>query len=380
MDGGKGQGCLTVAQTGLLARHHGRRRKRRWTVAVRVERRDGGYRLAGDWAGVAAANAFLGHLEARAFAPATVRAYAYDLLNFARFAAERRLALDDVVPTDIFDWLDWQRPPRRRAGTVVAFAARDGAAPASVNRRAAALRAFFEHQVLAGARASNPVPAPRRGAGLRPKARGPLGHLGPGRTRGGGRLVRQSRQLPESLDPADVGAFLADLATHRDRAIVLAMVLGGLRAGEVRGLRLAGVDQGRHRVRVLGKGGRERIVPIDRAFFAELAAYLRTERPPGLATPECFVVLRGPTAGSPLSEAGLRSLFRHHRARSGALRVRPHRLRHTYGTELAAAGIDLLVLRELMGHASPETTAAYVHLSADHLAAEYRAAREAIDR
>ena len=76
----------------------------------------------------------------------------------------------------------------------------------------------------------------------------------------------------------------------------------------------------------------------------------------------------------------MRSLFRHHRISSGALRVRPHRLRHTYGTELAAAGIDLLVLRELMGHASPETTAAYVHLSADHLAAEYRAAREAIDR
>jgi integrase/recombinase XerC len=57
------------------------------------------------------------------------------------------------------------------------------------------------------------------------------------------------------------------------------------------------------------------------------------------------------------------------------MRVRPHRLRHTYGTELAAAGIDLLVLRELMGHASPETTAGYVHLSAEHLAAEYAAAR-----
>ncbi len=349
-------------------------------MGVRVERRADGYRLAGDWAGTEAANAFLGHLEARALSPATVRAYAYDLLNFARFVTERRITLTDVVPTDIFDWLDWQRPPRRRTGTVVAFGSRAGAAPASVNRRVAAARAFFEHQVLAGARASNPVPAPRRGAGLRPKARGPLGHLGPGRIRGGGRLLRQARRLPESLDPADVAAFLADLGTHRDRAIVLAMVLGGLRAAEVRGLRLADVDGGRHRVRVIGKGGRERVVPIERAFFAELAAYLHEERPPGLATHECFVVLRGPTAGRPLTEAGMRSLFRHHRIRSGALRVRPHRLRHTYGTELAAAGIDLLVLRELMGHASPETTAAYVHLSADHLATEYRAARAAIDR
>lgn len=94
-----------------------------------------------------------------------------------------------------------------------------------------------------------------------------------------------------------MGAFLAVLATHRDQAIVLAMVLGGLRSAEVRSLRLAEVDQGRHRLRVIGKRGRERVVPVARAFFAELAAYLREERRSGLATPECFVVLRGPTAG-----------------------------------------------------------------------------------
>ncbi len=81
-----------------------------------------------------------------------------------------------------------------------------------------------------------------------------------------------------------------------------------------------------------------------------------------------------------MTEAGMRSLFRYHRVTSGATRVRPHRLRHTYGTELAAAGIDLLVLRELMGHASPESTAGYVHLSNEHVAAEYAAARAVMGR
>jgi site-specific recombinase XerD len=133
-------------------------------------------------------------------------------------------------------------------------------------------------------------------------------------------------------------------------------------------------------VRVVGKGGRERVVPIDAVFFTECAAYLRTERPPGCRSPECFVVLRGPTRGRAMTEAGLRKVFRTHRARSGATRVRPHRLRHTYGTELAAAGIELLALRELMGHASPETTARYVHLSADALAAEFAAARAVAGR
>jgi len=178
----------------------------------------------------------------------------------------------------------------------------------------------------------------------------------------------------------DVSVFLTDLDTHRDRAVVLLMVLGGLRAAEVRSLRLADVDMGRRQVRVVGKGGRERVVPVDAAFFAELADYLRSERTPGLATAECFVVLRGPTAGSPMTEAGMRKIFRVHRARSGATRVRPHRLRHTYGTELAAAGMDLLVLRQLMGHASPDTTAAYIHLSPETLAAEYAKARAAATR
>ena len=141
--------------------------------------------------------------------------------------------------------------------------------------------------------------------------------------------------------------------------------------------RLADVDMGLRRVRVTGKGGKERVVPVDAAFFAELAAYLREERPASCRAAECFVVLRGPTAGQPLTEAGLRRIFRTHRLASGALRVRPHRLRHTYGTELASAGIDLLALRELMGHANPETTAAYVHLSPQTLAAEYARARAA---
>jgi site-specific recombinase XerD len=162
--------------------------------------------------------------------------------------------------------------------------------------------------------------------------------------------------------------------------MVLAMVLGRLRSAEVRSLRLADVDMGLRRVRVVGKGGKERVVPIDDVFFTECAAYLRSERPRGCRTPECFVVLRGPTQGRAMSEAGLRKVFRTHRARSGAVRVRPHGLRHTYGTELAAAGIDLLVLRELMGHASPETTARYVHLSSDTLAAEFAAARAATGR
>ncbi|MDG5481955.1 tyrosine-type recombinase/integrase [Mycolicibacterium gadium] len=341
-------------------------------MAVRVCEVDGGYRVDGDWDGRDAANAFLRHLSGRGFSPATVRAYAFDVVNLARFLGEKDVALMVVDAVLIFDWIDWQQV---RGADVDSAPRPRSAAASTVNRRVAAVRALFEYLVMTERRVDNPVPSPRRGQGLHRSERGLLGHLGPGRPRGGGRLVRQPQQLPESLSLNDIEEFMATLRTHRDRAIVLAMLLGGLRSAEVRGLLLADVDMGRRRLRVIGKGRKERHVPVDAAFFTEVAAYLRWERSPGLATPQCFVVLRGLTAGGPVSEAGLRSLFRRHRDLSGATRVRPHRLRHTYGTELASAGIDLLALRALMGHTSPETTARYVHLSVEQLAAEYGAAR-----
>lgn len=347
-------------------------------MAIRVTRIDGVHRLAGDAGLVAIGNRWLAHLEARQFSAATVRGYAYDVVVLARFLDEAGVQWRELVPSDVFDWLEWQaRPGSGARQRVVRLGEGRGAAPATMNRRVAAARGLFEFAVMSGEVAVNPVLAPRRSSGLRARRRGLLGHVGARRPAAPARLVRQDRPLPESLDAEDIEVFLSDLNTHRDRAITLAMLLGGLRASEVRTLRLADVDMGMRQVKVTGKGAKQRIVPIDRSFFAEVRAYLDRERPRGLSTPECFVVLRGPTAGQAMTEAGLRKVFRTHRARTGAIRVRPHRLRHTFGTDLAAAGIDLLVLRELMGHAHVETTAAYVHLAPETIAAEWARAKKA---
>ncbi len=240
-----------------------------------------GHRLVGTGADVELANRFLAHLGTRNFAAATRRAYAFDLLNFLQFLAERGLCLGEVAPTELFDYLDWQQRPRRSApdSTVVRLSDRRGAAPATVNRRIAAVRGLFEFAVITGACATSPVPSGRRAAGLRAR-RGLLGHLPTRQDRGGGQLVPTPRPLPESLPLAQVEAFLADLGTARDRAMVLAMLLGGLRSAEVRELLLADVDLGRRQLRVVGKGGRERVVPVDRPFFTELAvSCARNARP-----------------------------------------------------------------------------------------------------
>src|SRR5690349_17304422 len=107
-------------------------------MAVRVQAADGSYRVAGDWDGAGGANAFLAHLSARAFSPATVRAYAFDLVNFARFLIGQGVGLAAVSPVDVFAWVDWQGARRDgSAGKVVALRPRHAAA-STVNRRVAA--------------------------------------------------------------------------------------------------------------------------------------------------------------------------------------------------------------------------------------------------
>ena len=98
-----------------------------------VARRGGeGWRLEGSWPDVQLANRFLAHLTTRAFSPATVRAYAYDLVNFGRFCVERGVSIADAVATDFFDYLDWQIQSKPSAGAkVVRLADRRGLAPAT---------------------------------------------------------------------------------------------------------------------------------------------------------------------------------------------------------------------------------------------------------
>jgi site-specific recombinase XerD len=238
---------------------------------IRVVRSVEGHRLVGDCAVVWVGNGFLEHLSVRRFSPATVRAYAFDVANFAGFLADRSLGLADVEPSDLFDYLGWQQARRPTTGKVTVLR-RQGPSLAMLNRRIAAVRGLFEYLVMRGDRDDNPVPVARRSSGLRGQ-RGMLGHVAV-RQRGGGRLVREPSRLPESVEAVDVAAFLADLQTHRDRAVVLVMVLGGLRAAVVRALRLADVDMGLRRVRVVGKGNEERVVPVDGVFFTECAACL----------------------------------------------------------------------------------------------------------
>jgi site-specific recombinase XerD len=170
------------------------------------------------------------------------------------------------------------------------------------------------------------------------------------------------------------------LRTHRDRAMVAAMVLGGLRRCEVLGLGMEDLQVAERRVFVAeGKGGHQRLIPISRRFFDHVAAYLQYERPAGTETDSVFVVLKGPNRGKPLTANGLDDLLDGARRRAGLAHATCHELRHTCLTRLREAGMSLEAVQAQAGHRSIESTRIYLHLANGWLADEYRRASDRID-
>ncbi len=295
--------------------------------------------------------------------PNTVRATAHDLKTFFTVIDKAPV---EVVAADVFDFLAHQRGDR----TVVRIVdGESGLAPATIARRLSTVSGFYAYLVARGDAGvdANPVP---RGLATR---------------KGGGRqtrtvpLVRVRKRLPQILSPAEVDALFGALRTARDRAMVAAMVFGGLRRCEVLGLRLGDIWVGDRSLFIEeGKGGHQRVVPISHQFFTAVGDYLHDERP-RCDHDSVFVVLKGPRRGRPLSADGVDEILTGARRRAGLERGTCHELRHTCLTRLREAGMALEAVQAQAGHRSIESTRVYLHLTNDWLADEYLRASAAID-
>jgi integrase/recombinase XerC len=301
------------------------------------------------------------HLRAeRNLSPHTRRAYLSDLRQFAQhagpgFAPERATSLDV-------------------RGFLASLHGRRG--PATLGRKLAALRAFYGWLLREGACRLDPtagMPAPRL-----PK--------------------RLPRPLPVDecmalIDAVPAGPAQASL---RDRALLELLYGAGLRVSELASLDVRDVDLHRGDVRVTGKGGKPRVVPLPAAARSALGAWIDSRRAPGLLAQPLFISLRrgkvsrasearseprasgGGGAGSARAvpaRLGVRDVRRvlARRARAGGIesRVHPHRLRHSYATHLLDMGADLREIQELLGHASLSTTEKYTAVSAERLLEVY---------
>jgi site-specific recombinase XerD len=353
-------------------------------ASLLLEQRGDGWGLAGPAAGrFGLVDEYLAYLSDRNYSPRTVRAYGYDLLAFCRWLAAEDLVLDAVTTDVLLRFLRACREasiPGRPGPNVVRLSGgrADKYTATTINRRLAAISGLFAMRAMRDPAAASPVPKGREAR--RPVAGERNGLLAHTVRRPKDRSVlrlREARRLPRPLSQQQAVDLLGSLHTWRDRAIAGLMLYCGLRSCEVLGLAVDAVDIGGRWVQVVGKGNRERRVPLDGDVASVIQVYLLAERPETSST-NVFIVAKGPSRGQPLTAAGLRTIFRYHRGISGIAGGHPHALRHTFGTALAEAGVDLAVMQALLGHAHVDTTARYIHLAPAHVKAEFDAARERI--
>jgi integrase/recombinase XerD len=287
---------------------------------------------------------FLDHLAVeRGLSPNTLAAYRRDLRRYADFL--RRRGVPDAARVD--------------GAGVSAFVAEvsgsthgDGRPyrATSVVRSLSSVRSFHRFLLREGLASSDPTEGV-----VRP---------------------RLPRSLPRPLSVDDVGRLLeaprpADAEGLRDRAILEAMYGAGLRVSELVGLDVDDVDLEYGSVRVLGKGGKERDVPIGRYAREAISAYLTRVRP-RLATSRSRSALFLNPRGGRLSRQSCWNLIRKHAAAAGIRkRVTPHTLRHSFATHLLEGGADVRVVQELLGHASVATTQVYTLVTREHLREVY---------
>ena len=258
-------------------------------------------------------------------APKTVEAYRRDLTALSAW-------LDGPISDVKTEQLEQYLAELRAAGL----------SPATISRRVAAVRSFFRPQTLLGVRADNPA------AELD--------------------LPRRRRTLPRTLSPAEAERLMEAASgttprALRDRALVELLYGGGLRVSEAVGLQKASVDLEGRLVRCVGKGSKERVVPIGRQAVQALRRYLARGRPflDSRHRPELFLNAKG----GGLTRAGAFLILRRLAAKAGLEpeRVHPHLLRHSFATHLLEGGADLRSVQEMLGHADLATTELYTHVS-----------------
>jgi site-specific recombinase XerD len=260
-------------------------------------------------------------LASPSLAESTRRAYAADLRRFGDWLEQRGTAVEEI---DIRALVDYASELGR---------ARHGLAPATVARNLAAVRSFLRFTL-------GPT-------------RVPDASLGP----------RRPQRLPEAPKREEIESIVDSLdgdgpLALRNHALVELVYSAGLRSAEAVGLDLADVDFEQEHVRVRGKGGKERVVPLGEEAAHVVARYLREARPELAhgASDALFLSIRGRR----LDTSTLRRLLPH-----------PHRLRHSFATHLLEGGADLRTIQELLGHSSLSTTQIYSHVDARRLRRVY---------
>ena len=283
---------------------------------------------------------FLAYLEfERGLAKNTIDSYRRDLGQYEAFLTERGLEPTTVSISDVRDFISSLR-------------GLGGGSPAAttVGRKVSVLRSFYRFLCREGLAAADPtadLPTPKRG-----------------------------RPLPPVLNQAEVRQLLGKAAGSsptrlRDSAMLELLYGAGLRVSEMTGLKLDDIDREGGFVRCMGKGSRERVIPLGDPAIASVERYIRRGRPfLGKEIKSGHLFLN--RFGTGISRQSVHRLISRYAAAAGiAKQVSPHTLRHSFATHLLAGGADLRSVQEMLGHADVSTTQIYTHMSPRRLKQVY---------
>ncbi|MBI4583227.1 MAG: tyrosine-type recombinase/integrase [Planctomycetes bacterium] len=309
---------------------------------------------------ISKANEFLDSLAIRGVSERTNRAYGYGLLSFWRWMLQEKLKTASLRESDLLDYIRFQNSSTTD---------REKPSPRTLNQRLSMIRSFYKWTTgkdfpSSGSLSRNPFGQYHFGQAS------DFGYLSPCRHKQPAFYMKVPHRVVMALSKEEVADFMRSLRTWRDLSMVGLMLLCGLRSQEVTGLTIENFKLSEGQIRIIGKGNKERVIPLPPQIASLLETYLTVERPK-TPTSHLFVCLKGTKRGQAMTLAGVRSLFRYHRKRSGVTKANPHRFRHTFGTEMVRAGISLPVLMHLMGHSNIHTTMVYVEVSPNEVLEEY---------
>ena len=286
--------------------------------------------------------AFLTHVRVeKGLSPNTVSAYRRDLLKFEEFAKKRKLTVESVSRDDLVDFLAGLYRQKLESRTVA--------------RNLVTMRNFFRFALVQEMRTEDPTLNLES-----PKIRRSLpGYL---------RLEEVEKLLAQPDEKQPLGL--------RDRAMLEVLYSTGLRVSELVGLRVMDMDRAAGCVRCIGKGDKERIVPIGKKAIALVERYLRDARPKllGVANKANVTMLFINRRGGPLSRVGVWKILSAYGRQAGMRKgLTPHMLRHSFATHLLERGADLRSVQLMLGHSDISTTQIYTHVVEERLKQIYKA-------
>ena len=291
------------------------------------------------------AHTYLDHLErSRLLSDNSLKAYGKDVLQFVEFATSQRVDTVGDVDSELARSWVWSLAESGKAGS-------------SLRRKVSALKGFTSWMAREGHTEGD--------VGIRLRA--------PSATRSLPRVLTR-HHMDEIFQTLQGHADTGDPVAIRDLAIVEVLYASALRVSELVGLTLEGLDLASRTLRVVGKGNKERIVPLGAPAVKALQAYLETARGVLLGDKDSRLVFLA-TRGHPLGHRSVYQVVAHLLADiPGAGPLGPHTLRHTAATHLLDGGADLRSVQELLGHASLGTTQIYTHVSNERLTQAYQQA------